>query len=71
MNARSDRTLLAVVLIVASVLLLSGADAAVKAVSADYSLWQIYAARSAFAVPILLMLLSAGGVGRGIRIARP
>jgi drug/metabolite transporter (DMT)-like permease len=66
-----DRTPLAVALIVVSELLLSGADAIVKAVSADYSLWQIYAARSAFSVPILLALLLLGGLARWIEIARP
>ncbi|WGF89347.1 DMT family transporter [Marinivivus vitaminiproducens] len=71
-TARTNRTSLAILLIVSSVLLLSGADAAVKAVSADYSLWQIYAARSAFSVPILLALLSAGGgLGLWLQIARP
>ena len=67
----SDRAHLAVALIVASVLLLSAADAAVKAMSADYSLWQIYAARSAFSVAILIVLLLGGGIGRWVQIAHP
>jgi drug/metabolite transporter (DMT)-like permease len=71
MDGRTDRNLLGVALIVTSVFLLSAVDAAVKAVAADYSLWQIYAVRSAFSVPILLVLLSFGGLGRSLRILRP
>ena len=71
MSATSDRTPFAVILILASVLLFSGADAAVKAVSGDYSLWQIYVARSTFAGAILLILLSRSGTGHRFQIARP
>jgi drug/metabolite transporter (DMT)-like permease len=71
MDARTDQNLRAVALIVGSVFLLSAADAAVKAVAADYSLWQIYAVRSAVSVPILLVLFAIGGIGRSLRILRP
>jgi drug/metabolite transporter (DMT)-like permease len=71
MNGRTDRTPLAVMLIVGSVFLLSAADAAVKALSTDYSLWQIYAARSAFSVPILLLLIAAAGGARPAAILKP
>lgn len=70
MDGRTDRTPLAVMLIVGSVFLLSAADAAVKALSADFSLWQIYTARSAFSVPILLVLLAVSG-GRPAAILKP
>ncbi|MEX2299094.1 MAG: DMT family transporter [Dongiaceae bacterium] len=70
-GAFADRTRLAVVLIVASVLLLSAADAAVKAMSADYSLWQIYAARAIFSVPVLLLILALGGIGQWFQVVRP
>ena len=66
-----DRTPLAVGLIVGAVLLFSGSDAVLKAVSGDFSLWQIYTIRSAFSVPILLALLVGDGIGRSLRIARP
>lgn len=71
MDGRTDRNLRAAALIVVAVFLLSAADAAVKAVAADYSLWQVYAVRSAFSIPILLALLAFGGIGRSLRILRP
>jgi drug/metabolite transporter (DMT)-like permease len=70
-NATSDRTIQAVVLIVGSVLLFSASDAVVKAVSADYSIWQIYTARSAFSVVTLVLFLAPGGLGRSVQIAQP
>jgi len=69
--AIADRTHHAIVLIVGSVLLLSASDAAVKAVSADYSIWQIYTARSGFSVLTLLLFLWRGGISRAVQIARP
>ena len=56
-----DRTVQAVVLIVAAVGLLSAADAVVKLVSGQYSVWQIYTARSVFSVAILVVLLARSG----------
>jgi drug/metabolite transporter (DMT)-like permease len=53
--------MLGVVLIVGSVFVLAFGDAVVKHVSADFSLWQIYVARSVFALPILLALLLRDG----------
>lgn len=47
--------------ILGSVFLLAGADAAVKAMSAEFSLWQIYVTRSLVALPILLVILAASG----------
>ena len=71
MTATLDRTPLAIGLIVGAVLLFSGSDAVLKAVSGDFSLWQIYTIRSAFSVPVLLILLMRAGIGRCFRIARP
>ena len=61
-NGRPDRTALGIVIILASVLTMAFADAVVKLVSADLTVWQVFAARSAVAVPILIILLLATGV---------
>lgn len=61
----------AIALILLSVFLLSGADAVVKAVSAYFPLWQIYVARSLFAVPILIGLSARSGIGQAARIIQP
>lgn len=61
----------AIALILISVFLLSGADASVKAVSADFPLWQIYVARSVFAVPILIGLSARSGIAQAARIIQP
>jgi len=66
-----DRTVLAVALIVGSMLLLSSMDAAVKGMTDEFSLWQVCAARSLFAVPILAVIVIAGGVARLRQIFRP
>ncbi|NDV87720.1 EamA family transporter [Aurantimonas aggregata] len=68
---RTSQLGLGIGLILLSVFLLSGADAVVKAVSADFPLWQIYVARSLFAVPILLGLLVPDGIGRASGMLRP
>ena len=60
--ARPERTALGVVIILASVLTMAFADAVVKLVSADITLWQVFVARSLVAVPILLSLLLAMGI---------
>jgi drug/metabolite transporter (DMT)-like permease len=61
----------AIALILVSVFLLSGADAVVKAVSADFPLWQIYVARSLSAVPILIGLSVRSGLAQAARIIQP
>ncbi|MEX2200982.1 MAG: DMT family transporter [Dongiaceae bacterium] len=71
MNAASDRTRLAVALIVGVMLLLSAMDAAVKGMTDDFSLWQVCAARSVFAVPILIAIVAAGGAARLRQVFRP
>ncbi len=70
-SAAPDRTRLAVAIIVGSMLLLSAMDAAVKGMTDEFSLWQVCAARSIFAVPILIAIVTAGGVARLRQIFRP
>ena len=62
-EARPDRTALGVAIILASVLTMAFADAVVKLVSANLTLWQVFFARSLVAIPILITLLLATGVG--------
>ena len=57
--ARADQTALGVGLILASVLTMAFADAVVKRVSADLTIWQIFTARSLTAVILLVVLLRA------------
>src|SRR5262245_10352755 len=61
-GARPHRTTEGVSLILASVLTMAFADAVVKLVSADLTIWQIFAARSLVAVPILIVILLAMGI---------
>ncbi len=61
-NGRPDHTALGIAIILASVLTMAFADAVVKLVSADLTVWQVFAARSAVAVPILIALIVAAGV---------
>ena len=60
---RPENTVLGAGTIVASGLAMSFADAMVKQVSADFTIWQIYVARSLVAIPILVVLVVATGVG--------
>lgn len=60
---RPQRTALGIALILASVLTMAFADAVVKLVSADLTLWQVFVARSLVAVPILILLLRLTGAG--------
>ncbi|MFO0991045.1 MAG: DMT family transporter [Hyphomicrobiales bacterium] len=57
--ARADQTALGVGLILASVVTMAFADAVVKRVSADLTIWQIFTARSLSAVILLVVLLRA------------
>jgi drug/metabolite transporter (DMT)-like permease len=70
MDVDKDRTALAVILIIGSVALLSAADAVVKLVSAHYSVWQIYTARSLFSVAILAVLVGRGREGGWSEVVR-
>ena len=62
-EARPQRTAQGVGIILASVLTMAFADAVVKLVSANLTLWQVFATRSLVALPILTLLLLATGVG--------
>ena len=61
-QARPHRTALGVSIIVASVLTMAFADAVVKLVSANLTVWQVFVARSIVAIPILISLVLATGV---------
>lgn len=71
MDIPADRTRFAVALIVGVMLVLSAMDALVKGMTDDFSLWQIFAARSIFAVPILTAIIVAGGTDGIRQIFRP
>ena len=64
---RPDQTAQGVVIILASVLTMAFADAVVKLVSADITVWQVFVARSLVAIPIIIALLLASGVGLKLR----
>ena len=63
----SDRTLLGIALILGSVFAMAFADALVKLVSSDLTLWQVFTLRSLVALPILAALLKLGGSRLGVR----
>lgn len=60
--AKPDQTALGIGIILASVLTMAFADAVVKLVSADLTVWQVFVARSLFAIPCLVTILFAMGV---------
>mgnify|MGYP000217846636 FL=1 len=64
-----DRTARGIVLIVLSVLAMAFADAVVKLVSGDLTVWQVFAIRSAVALPILLLLARVTGAGLRVKAA--
>ncbi|MGI9417685.1 MAG: DMT family transporter [Geminicoccaceae bacterium] len=66
-QSRPNRTALGIVTILASVLVMAFADAIVKLVSADLTVWQVFAVRSLFGAPIIIALLLATGVGFRLR----
>jgi drug/metabolite transporter (DMT)-like permease len=70
-TATPDRTALAIALIVGSMLLLSAMDAAMKGMTDEVSLWQICAARSVFAVPILIAIVAGWSIDGLRQIFRP
>lgn len=67
---RPERTALGIGIILASVLTMAFADAVVKLVSANLTLWQVFVARSLVAVPLLAALMLATGVGLRLRAPR-
>lgn len=62
-EVRPDRTVQGVGIILASVATMAFADAVVKFVSANLTVWQVFVARSLFAIPIMIALARAAGVG--------
>lgn len=68
--SRPQQTALGIGIILASVLTMAFADAVVKLVSSDITVWQVFVARSLFAIPILIALLLATGVGLTLRAAK-
>jgi len=67
---RSDQTALGIAIILASVLTMAFADALVKLVSADLTVWQVFIARSLVAVPLLMALMRVTGVDFALRAPR-
>lgn len=59
-------TALGIAVIVATGFTMAFGDALVKAVSSDFSLWQIYVVRSLLAVPLTIALILAGAPLRGV-----
>jgi len=62
-GAQPDRTAQGIVIILASVLIMAFADAVVKLVSGDLTLWQIFVARSLVTIPIMIVLSRAMCIG--------
>jgi drug/metabolite transporter (DMT)-like permease len=63
---RPEGAALGIVVIVATGFTMAFGDALVKAVSSDFSLWQIYVVRSLLAVPLTIALLLSRAPLRGI-----
>jgi len=55
-QTRPDRVIEGILLILASVAMLAFGDAFIKLFSADFTLWQIFALRSAIAIPLFFVL---------------
>lgn len=53
---KTDKTAQGIVIILASVSMMALTDAIVKHVSTDFTVWQVFFARSLFAIPILLVI---------------
>ena len=64
--ARADRSGAGIAAILASVAAMAFADALVKLISADLTLWQVFVARSLVALPLLLAV--ARGAARRLRL---
>lgn len=59
---RADNIPRAVMAITAAVLALSFGDAVIKLISVDLPVWQLFVLRSAFAVPVLIVLMRGRGL---------
>jgi len=66
MPRTSDETRLGVLVMVATALTMAFGDALVKRISSGFSIWQIYVARSIFAIPLTIALLRLGARTAGI-----
>jgi len=55
-GTRTDKTVQGILIILASVCMMSFNDAMVKLVSSDLTVWQVFFARSLFAIPVLLLI---------------
>jgi drug/metabolite transporter (DMT)-like permease len=71
MHAGSDRTRLAVALIVFAMVSLSIMDAMVKGLTDAFTLWQLCATRALFSVAILAVVVAAGNASRLLQVFRP
>ena len=60
-EVKPDKTVQAIAIILASVLTMAFADAVVKLISSNITLWQVFVARSMVAIPIIVALLLATG----------
>ena len=61
-GTETDQTFLGIAIILASVVTMAFADALVKLISTNLTIWQLFFARALFAIPILLVLASARNV---------
>ncbi|WP_299615122.1 DMT family transporter [Pelagibius sp.] len=66
-EARPQRTAEGIALILGSVLAMATADAVVKLVSAEVTLWQLFTARALVAIPVLIALARASGLRLRLR----
>lgn len=66
-EATPDRTALGISIILASVITMAFADAIVKLVSAELTLWQVFVARSLVAIPVMLALCLVTATSPGLR----
>lgn len=69
-EARPHKTAQGIIINLASVVTMAFADAMVKLVSADLTVWQVFVARSAVAIPTLIVLAFATGAGLRLRALR-
>ncbi|HXP74810.1 MAG TPA: DMT family transporter [Stellaceae bacterium] len=65
-GARPERVALGVATIVATTVAMSFGDAAVKYVSSNFSVWQLYVLRSVLAIPLTILLIKLGARPREI-----
>jgi len=65
-EARTDNTPLAVVVILLTVLSLSLGDALIKLTSTSFVLWQIFVLRSIIAIPVLLVIIHHQGASLSV-----